>query len=267
MSSPNGLFSALLRHHRHKRGLSQLDLATISDVSSRHVSFLETGRSQPSREMVLCLAASLAVSLRDQNELLRAAGFSSEFEEPSVNALSPSVAQAITRMMRVHEPFPMMLVDRKFDVLSMNVGATTLLTRFIAEPTRLQDPPNAYRMLFDPRLARPFIYDWAKIARQLVARLHREVLAHPTNGELSALLRSLFEYPDVPESWRQPDFSAPNEPTLTLRLVRDELSLGFLTTLTTFNAPGNVTLEELAIESYFPLDQATEAACVALGAA
>jgi transcriptional regulator with XRE-family HTH domain len=259
------IYPALLRHHRHLRGLSQLDLAVASDVSSRHVSFLETGRAQPSREMVLRLAACLAVPLRDQNEMLHAAGFPAAFAEPSaLTELPPFVEQAIARMMKVHEPFPMTLVDRKFDVLRANTGGMRLLSRFVSDPALLGPTPNAYRLLFDPKLARPFIEDWAEVAHALIARLHRETLLHPTNTALASLLRSLFEYPDVPEAWRQPDFSKPNEPVLILRLRRDKLSLAFLTTLTSFSAPGNVTLEEVAIESYFPLDRATEEACATL---
>src|SRR6476646_9681551 len=126
------IFPALLRHHRHLRGLSQLDLAVASDVSSRHVSFLETGRAQPSREMVLRLGACLSVPLRDQNEMLRAAGFPAEFAEPSMHGgLPPFIEQAITRMMQVHEPFPMTLLDRKFDVLRVNEGGARLLSRFV----------------------------------------------------------------------------------------------------------------------------------------
>jgi transcriptional regulator with XRE-family HTH domain len=260
-----GLFPALLRHHRHLRGLSQLDLAVASDVSSRHLSFLETGRAQPSREMVLRLAGCLSVPMRDQNEMLRAAGFPPEFAEPdAVNGLPAFVEQAITRMMQVHEPFPMTLLDRKFDVLRANAGATQLLSSFVLDPAALGTTPNGYRLLFDPNLARPFIEDWARVARSLVARLHRDTLLHPTNTEMASLLRSLLEYPDVPDAWRQPDFSQPNEPALILRLRRGSLSLAFLTTLTSFNAPGNVTLEEIAIESYFPLDRETVEACTRL---
>jgi transcriptional regulator with XRE-family HTH domain len=255
------LFPALLRHHRQLRGMSQLDLAVAADVSSRHVSFLETARAQPSREMVLRLGACLSVPLRDQNEMLRAAGWPPEFAEPSVlTGLPPFVAQAIERMMRVHEPFPMTLMDRKFDVLRANTGGANVLASFVADPAALGPTPNGYRLLFDSRLARPFIQDWAKVARSILARLHREALLHPTNTDLAALLRSLFVYPGVP------DFSEPNDPALILRLRRGPLSLSFLTTLTSFNAPGNVTLEELVIESYFPLDRETEDACSRLAA-
>jgi transcriptional regulator with XRE-family HTH domain len=257
-----GLFPALLRHWRTRRGLSQLDLALAADVSPRHVSFLETGRAQPSREMILRLAGTLNVALRDQNAMLRAAGFPDEFPEPSVaGGLPPGVAQAIDRMMAHHEPFPMTLLDRRYQVLRANQSATRLFTHFVADPTAIPERPNVFALLFDPRLMRPFVVEWEQVARTFLSRLHREVLARPEDTELSALLRSMFEYPSVPAQWRHPDFSLPSEPTLTLRLRRDDLELAFFTTVTVFNAPQNVTLEELAIESYFPLDDATTAAC------
>lgn len=257
-----GLFSVLLRHWRTRRGLSQLDLALAADVSARHVSFLETGRARPSREMVLQLGATLGVPLRDQNVLLGAAGFRAEFDEPGPEAaFPPAVEQAVERMMRQQEPFPLVVMNRTYDVLRSNNGARRLLARLAAEPAALGEAPlNAFRLLFDPRLCRPFIVDWERTARLLVSRLHREALELPTHEGLAALCRSLFEYPGVPASWRQPDVSSPSEPTLTLRLRRDGLELAFLTTLTVFNAPQSVALEDLRLESYFPLDDATERA-------
>src|SRR5216684_3786239 len=192
--SETRLFPALLRHWRTLRGLSQLDLALAADVSSRHVSFLETGRAQPSREMVLRLATTLSVPLREQNDLLRAAGFPDAFAEPGLEGgQPPGVAQAIDRMLAQQEPFPMTVLDRHYSVLRTNGGGTRLL-------------------------ARPFVVDWERVAHAFVSRLHRETLAKPADAGLAALLRSLFEYPDVPEAWRQPDFSTPSDPTLTLRL-------------------------------------------------
>jgi transcriptional regulator with XRE-family HTH domain len=260
--SETRLFPALLRHWRTLRGLSQLDLALAADVSSRHVSFLETGRAQPSREMVLRLATTLSVPLREQNDLLRAAGFPDAFAEPGLEGEQPpGVARAIDRMLAHQEPFPMTVLDRHYRVLRMNEGGARLLARFIADPGALGARPNVFAVLFDLRLARRFIVDWERVAHAMVSRLHRETLAKPSDAGLAALLRSLFEYPDVPETWRQPDFSVPSDPTLTLRLKRDDLELAFLTTLTVFNAPQNVTLEELCLESYFPLDEATARAC------
>jgi transcriptional regulator with XRE-family HTH domain len=262
------LFSALLRHWRTRRGMSQLDLAISADVSSRHVSFLETGRAQPSREMVLVLGAALDVPLRDQNVLLGCAGFPPAFEEPALEGgMPPAIGQAIDRMLAHHEPFPMAVMTRTYDVLRTNRAATLLLGRMVLDPASLGEPPNLMRALFDPRLARPFVVEWERSARLLLSRMHRESLAHPSDEPLAALVQSLLAYPDVPESFRHADFSAPSEPTFTLRMKRDDLELAFLTTLTAFNAPQNVTLEELRIESYFPLDEATASACERLAGA
>jgi transcriptional regulator with XRE-family HTH domain len=256
------LFPALLRHWRGCRGLSQLDLALAADVSARHVSFLETGRAQPSREMALRLGGALNLSLRDQNAMLHAAGFPHEFDEPRLDqGMPPAIEQALARMLRQHEPFPMVVVNRSYDVLRTNDGAQRLLAKMIADPSALTDPPNLFHLLFDPRLGRRAVVDWERTARALLSRLHREALARSGDVQLGALVRSLFEYADVPSSFRQPDFSAPSEPTLVLRLRSDDVELAFLTTLTVFSAPQNVTLDELRIDSYFPLDEVTVRAC------
>jgi transcriptional regulator with XRE-family HTH domain len=259
------LFSALLRHWRTRRGMSQLDLAIAADVSSRHVSFLETGRAQPGREMVLVLAAALDVPLRDQNVLLDSAGFPPAFDEPPLDGgMAPAIGQAIDRMLAHHEPFPMAVMTRTYDLLRANAAATRMLGAMVLDPSSLGDKPNLMRALFDPRAARSFVVDWERTARSLLSRLHRESLARPSDEPLASLVAALVEYPDVPEAFRQPDFAAPSEPTFTLRMRRDDLRLAFLTTVTAFNAPQNVTLEELRIESYFPLDDATAAACEAM---
>lgn len=263
----SGLFPALIRHWRGRRGLSQLDLALAADVSPRHVSFLETGRAQPSREMILRLAAALGVPLRDQNALLTAAGFPPAFEEPGLKeGLPPALRLALDRMMEAQEPYPLAVMNRRYDVLETNRAGAALLSRFVAEPAAAAPPMNLFRTLFDARLARPFVMEWERVARLMLARLHREVLERPNDEELAALLRALFEYPGVPEGWQQPDLALPSEPCLTIRLRRDALELAFVTTVTAFSAPQNVTLEELRIESYFPLDDATRRACERLAA-
>jgi transcriptional regulator with XRE-family HTH domain len=256
------LFAALLRHWRMRRGLSQLDLSLAADVSSKHISFLETGRAQPSREMLLVLGAALDVPLRDQNVWLRAAGFAAEFAEPAfADGLPPPIARAIERMLAQQEPYPMAVMDHRYDVLSTNRGAMRLLTRFVSEPAAVSTPLNVMHLLFDPRLCRPFVTDWERVARTLLSRLQREYLTHPSDAALGALMRSLLAHPDVPEAFHMPDLSTPSEPTLTLRLRRGELTLAFLTTITVFSAPQNVTLEELKVESYFPLDESTARVC------
>jgi len=260
------LFPALIKHWRGRRGLSQLDLALAANVSSRHVSFLETGRAQPSAEMILRLAAALSVPLRDQNGLLRAAGFEDAFADPGLGSSEVGPVQlAIERMLEHQEPFPMTVLDRRYDILRTNRGADRLFARVISDPSAIEGRPNVYRILFDPRLARPFILDWERVARAFLSRLHRESLERPGDGELAALVRSLLAYPGVPKDWQKPDLSSPSEPCLTFRLKRGDLELAFLTTVTVFNAPQNVTLEELRLESYFPLDDATKKACEAPG--
>jgi transcriptional regulator with XRE-family HTH domain len=245
--------------------MSQLDLAVTADVSSRHISFLETARAQPSREMVLVLAAALDVPLRDQNLLLDSAGFPPAFAEPAIEGgMPPAVAQAIERMLAQHEPFPMLVLNRTYDVVRTNEGAQRVLRRMVLDPDALDEPPNLLRGLMDPRLARPFVVDWERTARLLLSRMHRESLQRPSDGSMMELLKDLLSYPDVPASLRQPDFSLPSDATFTVRFRRDDLDLAFLTTLTVFSAPQNVTLDELKLESYFPLDEITARACQSL---
>ncbi len=260
--SQGSLYSALLKYWRGQRGMSQLDLAVAADVSTRHISFLETGRAQPSEDMLLRLAANLDVPLREQNAMLNAAGFDELFEEPSLDAeIAPSIAFALERMFAQHEPFPMMAMNHRYDVLRTNHAAQSMMALFVADPSALKLPLNAYRMLFDPRLSRNFVVDWEHVGQALLSRLHREALRRPEDEGLRGLLDEMLTYPDVPSEWRQPDLRLPNVATYTFRLAKDDLEMAFLTTVTTFSAPSNITLEELQIESYFPLDEATEQAC------
>jgi transcriptional regulator with XRE-family HTH domain len=258
-----GLFPALLKYWRGRKGLSQLDLAIAADVSSRHVSFLETGRAQPSRDMILRLGATLGVPLRDQNAMLRAAGMEEEFGEPGLGgALPPVIAQALDRMLAQQEPYPLVVMNRRYDILRFNGAAGRLLQRFLSDPSALGEPPlNGFHLLFDPRLLRPAIVDWETAASTFLWRLHREALDAAADDRLRALVEELHAYPGVPEAWRHPDLSIPSPPVLAVRLRRDDLELGFITTVTAFNAPQNVTLEELRIESYYPLDPQTAEAC------
>jgi len=244
--------------------MSQLDLALAAEVSARHVSFLETGRSRPSREMILRLASTLDVPLREQNAMFRAAGLEETFPDPGPEApLPPAVERAIERMMAQHEPFPLVVFDRKYDIVRLNEGASRLLPGLVAEPDALAPPLNAMVLLFDPRGVRPFVEDWPQTARAMLARLHREVLASGGDAELGALLDRLLELPGVPASWKQPDFGLPSEPTLTVRFRRGDTRASFLTTVTTFSAPQNVAVQELHLESWFPLDDETARACAA----
>jgi transcriptional regulator with XRE-family HTH domain len=254
----DALFAALLKYWRGLRGMSQLDLSVAAGVSTRHVSFLETGRAQPSEEMVLLLASVLGVPLRDQNRLLGAAGFSRRFAEGE--ALSPSVEQALERMMSRHEPFPLTVLSGGYDVVRSNRGAQVLFRCLLDG----REPPamlNTFDLVFDPAQLRPFVVHWERLARTMLARLQRETLFRDPDFRLSKLLQRVLAYPGVERSWLRPDVSEPLEPTVILELQRDDLSLSFLGTVTVFSAPQEVALEELRIESFFPLDAGTAAAC------
>ena len=256
----NRLFPALLKYWRGRRGLSQLELALEAEVSARHVSFLESGRAQPSVEMVLRLLSVLAVPLREQNEALRAAGLEPRFSEPPADCLPPEVDLAITQMMAQHEPFPLTVLALDATVLRANRSARAMFTAFAVDPASLSPTLDLFSLFFDPRLWRPFVVDWEHVAHAMLARLHREALLSG-DVRLTVLLDRLLGFPGVPPVWRQPDFSADTGPTVAFRLVRDTLRVGFLVTVTTFSGPRQVTLDELRIESCFPLDAETRLVC------
>lgn len=259
------VFAALLKYWRGHRGMSQLDLSLAAEVSSRHISFLETGRSNPSVEMVLVLAEALDVPMRDTNQLLRAAGFESRFGEPSVDELlSGPLGDAVNTMLSHHEPFPMMVVDRLYNVLRTNRAGTVLfaLADIDLEASETGSV-NVLRWLFDPA-SREMIGDWEATARTMLRRFQREALHRPHDTVMAELIDDLVNSPGVPDDWRSPRPGPPDEPMLGVEFRAGDIGLRFLTTVTEFNAPQNVTLDELRIESYFPLDDETRDLCEAL---
>lgn len=264
----SNMFGALLRYWRNARGLSQLDLAASAEVSARHLSFLETGRARPSREMVMQLSAALDVPMREQNALLRAAGFSDAFAEPGLGeALDPLLRKTVEHMLAKQEPYPLLVMNSHYDVVQMNHAALRLFGLALGDRAHaLVQRPNVLRLAFDPEGLRPLIADWSACARHLLLRLQREVLQRPADTALKQLLSSLCSYDGVPADWRVPDLSEPSLATFNLHFQLGEQRYGFLTALTVFNAPQNITVEELRLESYFPLDDATDALCRMLAA-
>lgn len=260
------LFPALLRHWRNKRGLSQLDLALAADVSARHISFLETARSSPSPEMVLRLGATLDVSLRQANEMLRAAGHEAVYPEPGLEqGLPTEVAHALGLMKAHHEPFPLLVMNRSYDLLDLNAGALAL---FGAAMPRADfaagGAMNLARLTFDPDGAQPAIANFDEVGSALLWRIQREVLAEPDDGPLRALLDDLLAMPTVDEHWRNADLSVPSTPSVGVSLHVGEDVLHFMTMITALQAPQTVALDELRIETWFPTEAATADACRAL---
>ena len=265
-SSPSSL-GPLLRQWRERRRMSQLALALEAEISSRHLSFVETGRSRPSREMVLLLAEVLDVPPRARNDLLAAAGYAPIFRESALDA--PEMAQfrrALDFLLRQQEPYPAIVLDRYWNVLLANPGTERFLSLFLdPEVAVALGPPNAMRLICHPQALRPSIVNWEATAAALIQWLHRDLLRSADAG-LQLLRDELLAYPDVPRNWRTLDLDAPTAPFLTIEMQRGETRLKFFTTLTTLGTPYDITLHELRIESFFPADDATDTALRSLQA-
>lgn len=261
-ASPRSSLGALLREWRLARRLTQQVLADRAEVSVRHLSFLETGRASASREMVLGLADALDLPLRERNLLLGAAGFAALYRETSLDAAPMThVRRAIDHILGHQEPFPALVLDRTWDVIQMNGGAQRLFARFLA-PLR---PPaiaarNLAHALFHPEGLRHVLVDWPQLATAIAERLHREAAADPGEDGPRALRDAVLAYPGIPGRLRQPRLGEAPPVALPIHLrAPDGAEARFFTTLTSLGTPLDVTAEELRIESYFPLDEATAA--------
>lgn len=254
-------FGRLLREWRSRRRVSQLDLAMEAGVSSRHVSFIETGRSQPSREMVLMLAGVLDVPLRDRNDLLTAAGFAPVYRATGLDAPEMEQARrALDFMLRQQEPYPAIVVDRGWNLLKANNGAVRLVETFADPAAAAEWGGNAMRLMFHPRGLRPHIVNWQAMAAALIQWLHRDVLHGLGGAETRQLLDELLSYPGVPPRWRTLDLDVSTAPFLAIEFRKDDLELRFFSTLTSLGTPHDITLQELRVEAFFPADAATERA-------
>src|SRR5262249_14545668 len=247
------------RQWRERRRLSQLTVALDAEISARHLSFLETGRANPSREMVLLLARVLEVPPRGRNELLLAAGYAPVYHERGLDA--PEMAQvrrALEFTLRQQEPYPALVVDGRWNILMSNEGSSRLMGLFLdpAEAAAL-GPPNALRLFYHPRGMRPFIVNWQATAGALIQWLHRDMLrGHP---ETARLLDELLSYPDVPKAWRTLDLHAPAAPFLAVDRAKDDLHLTFFSTLTSLGVPYDITLDAPGVECSSPADEGSEA--------
>jgi transcriptional regulator with XRE-family HTH domain len=247
----------LLRTWRQRRRMSQLELACEADISTRHLSFVESGRSQPSRDMVLHLAERLQVPLRDRNQLLVAAGFAPVFAERRLDDPALAAARkAIDLVLAGHEPYPALAVDRHWTLAAANSAVQRLLENIDAR--LLQPPVNVLRLSLHPDGLAPRIANLAEWRAHLLERLRRqvEVTADPVLGRLREELQG-YPAPDAAASRRtreSPDLAGVAVP---LELVTRWGPLAFLSTITVFGTPVDVTLSELALEAFFPADAVT----------
>jgi transcriptional regulator with XRE-family HTH domain len=246
----------LLRGWREHRRLSQMDLALEAAISTRHLSFVETGRSAPSRDMVLRLAEHLDLPLRERNRLLLAAGYAPVYSHAELDA--PELAEvraAVRQVLMGHEPYPAIAVDRAWNLVEANAGLA-LVTAGVA-PELLSPPANAMRIALHPEGLAPRIANLGEWRAHLLARLRRQV-ALSADPALLELLDEVAGYPcDDPVA--ELEVPGAGEVVTPLRLRHEGVELAFLSTVTVFGTPLDVTVSELAIESFFPADAATAA--------
>jgi transcriptional regulator with XRE-family HTH domain len=265
-------FGTLLKQWRDRRSLSQLDLALIGQVSQRHISFLESGRAKPSQQMVLQLATVLEIPLRQQNLMLSVAGFAPIHTETDLSAPEMiSISKALDFILRQQEPYPAIVIDRYWNLLRSNQGATRLLNIFI-DPDKLQalfcidGKINLMRVTFDPQGLRPFIANWEELAGYLLQRVHREANSSIESEQSALLFDELISYPGASDLWNTSSRlqsvsggeSTQNDLILTTHLKKHDLDLRFFATIATLGTPYDITLQEIRIECLFPADEVTE---------
>ncbi|MGI8336075.1 helix-turn-helix domain-containing protein [Actinomadura scrupuli] len=251
----------LLRQWRELRRLSQLEFSIQADISTRHLSFVETGRSQPSRDMVLHLAEELEVPLRERNHLLLAAGFAPVYSETALDAPRlTAVRAAVRQVLTGHQPYPAVVVDRGWNLVDANAAAGLFTDGLPAD--LLAPPTNVLRASLSPGGLASRIVNLGEWRAHLLGRLRRQI-ALTADPDASALLAELEAYPcDQPEPDHEP--SGPGEIVVPLRLRHGDGELTFFSTVTTFGTPLDITVAELAIEAFYPADDATAAVLRAL---
>ena len=247
-------FGGLLREWRNARGMSQLALSLQTGVSSRHLSFMETGRASPSREMVLTLAQALDMPLRDRNAFLQAAGFAAMYRETPLEAQAMGpVRDVINLLLRSTEPNPTFVVNRRYDVLDANDTGRWLLSTFTEDLASFAPPHNFGRLLVSPKGIREHVENWEDVARKVLGRLKRELGgAHTRDAADEVLLKTIA--PALAELGNPPHPSDALPLLVPVHLRRNSIGLHLFTTIATLGTPLDVTLQELRIEMLFPAD-------------
>lgn len=268
---PDGYFSdfgSALRYWRTRRGYSQLRLAVDGGVSQRHLSFLESGRAQPSRDLVLKLGIVLDVPLRQRNAMLLAAGFAPAYQERNLSDPElASVMQALDFMLRKQAPFPALVVDRLWNLVRFNEPAAGFMTWLLGLPAGSVIPRdgsiNVLRLMLDPAGLRPRLVNWQAVCADSLLWIQREAMADGPGSEATALLAELSALPGMDAAGHAaghvPNLDRRALPFLPLTIAHEGVTLNLFTTITTLGTPHDVTVHELRLESFFPADEATAA--------
>lgn len=251
---------ALLREWRTMRRMSQMDLALEAGISTRHLSYIETGKAQASRGLVAGLADALGMPLRERNTLLRAAGFAPHYSEtPLAKPELDRMRDAIEFILKHQEPYPAFVINRRWEVVLAN-DAAMRMNRFLMKDRPLKHS-NMMHQVFDPEDFRPVIVNWPEVAGRFISLLHEDIAAAPSDPGPRQLLGEILAYPGVPEHWRHRDLESEPTPILNLVFRSDEGEVRFFETITTFAGPKDITLDELRIECSFPVDDKTAELC------
>ncbi len=251
----------LLRQWRTRRRFSQLQLAAEAGVSQRHLSFLETGRARPSREMLLHLGEVLDVPLRDRNTMLSAAGFAPVYRERSLDDPDmAAVRRAVELLIERHDPYPAFAIDRHWNVV-MTSEATGRMMAMLVDPASapIGDGLNVMRLTLHPDGLRRWIVNWDEVASTLVDRVHREAAAYPDDPVMQDLAAEMLSYPGMAEQLAAVDPDRAPDLVLPVHLRKGDFEVRTFSTLTTIGAPLDITVQELMIELLFPADDASDA--------
>ena len=255
-------FGAALRYWRGKRGVSQLRLALDAGISQRHLSFLENGRAQPGRELILKLGLVLDIPLRQRNAMLLAAGFAPAYRERSLSDPElGAVMQALDFMLEQQAPYPALVVDRLWNLVMANEPAANMMRLFLGMPPHAPIPRdgsvNVLKLILDPNGLRRYLVNWEDVCTDLLLWVQREAMGDGPGSEATALLDELMALPGIAGAASQPNLERRALPFLPVTLKKDDIVLNLFTTITTLGTPHDVTVHELRLESFFPADESS----------
>ena len=256
-------FAAALRYWRDRRGYSQLRLSAESHISQRHISFLESGRAQPSRELILKLGTALDIPLRQRNVMLLAAGFAPAYQERKLSDPElAAVKQALDFMLAQQAPYPALVVDRLWNLVMSN-GPAAMMMRWLLDMPEAQPLPregvNILKLMLDPQAIRKHLFNWQEVSADLLHWIQREAMSDGPGSEATALLEQLVALPGIRTATQTPNLDTRVLPFLPLKIRKDGVELNLFTAIATMGTPHDVTVHELRIESFFPADAATAA--------
>lgn len=264
VSTEANRFGPLLKSWREQRKQSQLKLSLQAGISQRHLSFLESGRAKPSREMVLLLGEVLEMPFRECNLLLNAAGFTASFQQRDLHGDEMmAVRGALDTMLDHHQPYPAIVIDKCWNLLNTNAAADAFIgllgdTDSLWKKISGDKEPNVMRLTLHPQGLQSRIKNWNSVSTLLLSRLLREVNADPGNMELSTLYNELTQLPGIPENWRKTVWNNTLQPVLPLELDVGGDTLSIFSMISTFGTAVDITADELRVELFFPSDDFSE---------